>query len=68
MAGFCSEKKIHRRRCRDLNTMTNEEGKALFMAQPAGTYRIWAAKDGLRGEGTATVTAGETCEVTVTVR
>jgi subtilisin family serine protease len=55
-------------RCRDLNTMTNEEGKALFMAQPAGTYRIWAAKDGLRGEGTATVTAGETCEVTVTVR
>lgn len=54
-------------RCRDLNTMTGEDGKALFMARPAGAYRIWAGKGNLRGETVAQVIAGGEQEVTLIV-
>ncbi len=52
---------------RDLSALSNIDGKVLFMAQPAGTYKIWAAKDDLRGKGEATISAGGTIPVTVTL-
>lgn len=54
-------------RSRDLGAMTNQEGKVLFRAQPAGTYRIWVEKENLHDEIPATITAGGTNRVTVTL-
>ncbi|NLZ43741.1 MAG: S8 family serine peptidase, partial [Clostridia bacterium] len=52
---------------RKLGTMTYEDGKVLFMAQPAGNYTIEASKDGLRCKVEATITAGQSSPVTITL-